>query len=120
MAVRSMVPVRNCAMRPVPPARLPHQWRRHSVMCAACAWELFSSRSPAMIVAAVRVSLGTVLMLATIALFGSRPAYAADTLPYRVDMASTGDGTLDVTLKATSELLTLRSSAPVGPFGLIG
>ena len=58
-------------------------------------------------------------MLTAIALCGARPAYAADPQPYRVDMASTGDGALDATLKATSELLSLRGSAPVSPFGLI-
>jgi translocation and assembly module TamA len=47
-------------------------------------------------------------------------AYAADPQPYKVDMASTGDSSLNSTLKATSELETLRKSAPVGPFGLIG
>ncbi len=47
-------------------------------------------------------------------------AYAADPQPYKVDMASTSDRSLDATLKATSELLTLRTSAPVSPFGLIG
>ena len=35
-------------------------------------------------------------------------------------MASTGDSSLSSTLKATSDLETLRKSAPVGPFGLIG
>ncbi len=34
-------------------------------------------------------------------------------------MASTGDGSMDATLRATSELLALRESAPVSPFGLI-
>jgi len=47
-------------------------------------------------------------------------AYAADPQPYKVDMASTGDSSLSSTLKATSDLETLRKSAPVGPFGLIG
>ncbi len=35
-------------------------------------------------------------------------------------MASTGNGTMDDALKATSDLLTLRKSAPVGPVALIG
>ena len=47
-------------------------------------------------------------------------AYAADPQPYKVDLASTGDSSLSSTLKATSDLETLRKSAPVGPFGLIG
>jgi translocation and assembly module TamA len=45
---------------------------------------------------------------------------AADPQPYKVEMGSTGDKALNATLKATSELETLRKSAPVGPFGLIG
>jgi translocation and assembly module TamA len=55
-----------------------------------------------------------VLILATTAL------YAADPQPYRVDLESTGNSEMNATLKATSDLLTLRKSAPVGPFGLIG
>jgi translocation and assembly module TamA len=46
-------------------------------------------------------------------------ARAADTQPYQVDFASTGNGDMDDTLKATSDLQTLRKSAPVSPFGLI-
>ena len=47
------------------------------------------------------------------------PVRAADPQPYKVDIASVGDGEIDATLKATSDLQTLRSSAPVSPFGLI-
>jgi len=47
------------------------------------------------------------------------PAYAADPQPYKVEITSS-DSKLDSTLKATSELVTLRETAPVGPFGLIG
>src|SRR6202795_122443 len=46
-------------------------------------------------------------------------ARAADPQSYRVDLDSTGDGAMDATLRATSELLSLRDSAPVSPFGLI-
>ena len=46
-------------------------------------------------------------------------ANAADPQSYRVDIASTGDGDRDATLKSTSDLQTLRTSAPVSPFGLI-
>jgi translocation and assembly module TamA len=48
------------------------------------------------------------------------PARAADPQSYKVDMASTGDSDMNATLKATSDLITLRTTAPVGPFGLIG
>jgi translocation and assembly module TamA len=60
---------------------------------------------------------GVLLLLAV--LYGAS-AYAADPQPYKVDLASTGDSSLNSTLKATSDLETLRKSAPVGPFGLIG
>jgi translocation and assembly module TamA len=60
-----------------------------------------------------------VLLLIAVLLYGVC-AYAADPQPYKVDMASTGDSSLNSTLKATSELEALRKSAPVGPFGLIG
>lgn len=60
------------------------------------------------------------LLIAFVLLYGISPARAADPQPYKVDMASTGDSALNSTLKATSELETLRKSAPVGPFSLIG
>jgi translocation and assembly module TamA len=47
-------------------------------------------------------------------------ANAADPQPYKVDMAQTANSDLNSTLKATSELESLRKSAPVGPFALIG
>jgi translocation and assembly module TamA len=46
-------------------------------------------------------------------------ARAADPQPYRLELASTGNGAVDSTLKATSQLQSLRASAPVDPFGLI-
>src|ERR1700681_840553 len=46
-------------------------------------------------------------------------ARAADPQPYRVEIASVGNGEIDATLKATSDLQTLRKTAPVSPFGLI-
>lgn len=46
-------------------------------------------------------------------------ARAADPQAYRVELISTGDRALDSTLKAASQLLALRASAPVSPFGLI-
>ncbi len=78
------------------------------------------ARLPTGISATMRFSVTAVLMLTVIARYGASPAYAADPQPYRVEMASTDDSDLDATLKATSDLLTLRKSAPVGPFGLIG
>jgi translocation and assembly module TamA len=47
-------------------------------------------------------------------------AHAADPQPYAVSIAPTGDGALDAALKGSSQLESLRSAAPVGPFALIG
>jgi translocation and assembly module TamA len=57
------------------------------------------------------------LMFAVTA-FGSL-AHAADPQPYRVEIASVGNSEMDATLKATSDLQSLRGTAPVSPFGLI-
>jgi translocation and assembly module TamA len=46
-------------------------------------------------------------------------AHAADPQSYRVDLATTGEAALDATIRSTSELESLRDSAPVSPFGLI-
>ena len=46
-------------------------------------------------------------------------ARAADPQAYQVNLASVGNNDIDQTLKETSDLLSLRTSAPVSPFGLI-
>jgi translocation and assembly module TamA len=56
--------------------------------------------------------------LVAITAFGSL-AHAADPQPYKVEFVSVGDGDIDSTLKATSDLQSLRGTAPVSPFGLI-
>jgi translocation and assembly module TamA len=66
-----------------------------------------SWRIPAFLTACVLVSFGT-------------RAYAADPQVYKVDIASVDNRDIDATVKATSDLVSLRSSAPVSPFGLIG
>src|ERR1700712_2286619 len=48
------------------------------------------------------------------------PAYGADPQPYKVNFTDTPVKALNDMLKGSSELSTLRKSAPVGPFGLIG
>jgi translocation and assembly module TamA len=59
-----------------------------------------------------------VLLLFAVTAFGAL-AHAADPQPYRVEIASVGNGDMDATLKSTSDLLALRGTAPVSPFGLI-
>ncbi len=60
------------------------------------------------------------LLLAAIASFGTSTLHAADPQSYAVTIAPTGDDALDTTLKESSQLESLRSTAPVGPFALIG
>jgi translocation and assembly module TamA len=67
----------------------------------------------------MRSSIPGIIVCFAIVLGASLAARAADPQPYRVDLAATGDGALDATLRATSELVSLRDSAPVSPFGLI-
>ncbi len=47
-------------------------------------------------------------------------ARAADPQPYTLRIESTGHGVLDAALKASSQLESLRTSAPAGPFALVG
>ena len=60
-----------------------------------------------------------IFALALMALCCVPSVRAADPQPYRVDIAATGDTAQDDLLRATSDLVTLRSNAPVSPFGLI-
>ncbi|HXE19883.1 MAG TPA: hypothetical protein VN629_09850, partial [Castellaniella sp.] len=53
------------------------------------------------------------------ALAGAPAARAANPQPYKIDWAPCGDHDIDSTMKATSQLQGLRTSAPVGPFELI-
>jgi translocation and assembly module TamA len=53
------------------------------------------------------------------ALFLCCAARAADPQAYKVELAPVGNDDIDQTLKATSDLRALRTSAPVSPFGLI-
>src|SRR6202046_4669552 len=52
-------------------------------------------------------------------LWGAPAARAADPQTYKVELAPTGNGAMDGTLRATSDLHSLRTSAPVSPYGLI-
>jgi translocation and assembly module TamA len=51
--------------------------------------------------------------------FACCAARAADPQTYKVELAPVGNDDIDQTLKATSDLISLRTSAPVSPFGLI-
>jgi translocation and assembly module TamA len=58
-------------------------------------------------------------VLVMVALLACSAARAADPQPYKVQIASAGNDDIDQALKATSDLRTLRTTAPVSPFGLI-
>jgi len=59
------------------------------------------------------------LILLGLGLWHWQAARCADPQPYRVEFRATGNGALDSTLKATSQLQTLRTSSAVNSFGLI-
>ncbi len=58
-------------------------------------------------------------LLAAAAVAERVPARAADPQPYAVTIAPTGDAAIDGALRDSSTLVSLRESAPVGPFALI-
>jgi translocation and assembly module TamA len=62
---------------------------------------------------------GVTPFLLLCALFACCAARAADPQTYKVELAPVGNDDIDETLKATSDLIALRASAPVSPFGLI-
>ncbi len=66
-----------------------------------------------------RTSTVCVLALLLCSAIALRVAEAATRLPYTVKWTSTGKGAINSTLKMTSQLAALRTTAPVGPFGLI-
>jgi translocation and assembly module TamA len=65
-----------------------------------------------------RATLRSLILLVTITLLGESVARAADPQSYKVEIASTGNHRFDSTLKATSQLVALRST-PVSPFALV-
>jgi translocation and assembly module TamA len=67
----------------------------------------------------MRLVLPRIFLLVLAAAVFAVPARAADPQPYKVELVSTGNGPMDSTLRATSDLVSLRTSAPVSPYGLI-
>ncbi len=59
------------------------------------------------------------LLAAALAVLHGAAADAADPQPYTVEIAPSGDAALDQALKDSSNLVSLRESAPVGPFALV-
>jgi len=66
----------------------------------------------------MRLSCARLVLLIFLSAF-SYVANGADPQGYKVDIASTGNGEMDATLKSSSDLSSLRTSAPVSAFGLI-
>ena len=61
---------------------------------------------------------GLVILLAC-GVLGMQCAHAADPQPYKIAWTSSRDKAIDSTMKLTSQLETLRETAPTDPFGLI-
>ena len=59
------------------------------------------------------------LAFLAVSLLWARWAQTADPQPYSVQFPGSGDGALDEAIKSSSQLESLRKSAPVGPFALI-
>jgi translocation and assembly module TamA len=59
------------------------------------------------------------LILLACGVLGMQCAHAADPQPYKIDWTSSHDKAIDSTMKLTSQLETLRETAPTDPFGLI-
>ena len=59
------------------------------------------------------------LLAAVLAALHGAAAIAADPQPYTVEIAPSGDKGLDQALQDSSNLVSLRESAPVGPFALV-
>ena len=57
--------------------------------------------------------------LSALSLMRGGAALAADPQPYTVTLATTGEAALDTALRDSSNLESLRGSAPVGPFALV-
>jgi len=58
-------------------------------------------------------------LVGVLALLHGAAAEAADPQPYTVAIAPSGDAALDQALKDSSNLVSLRENAPVGPFALV-
>ena len=70
--------------------------------------------------ASIATTIGVSLLALAAACLRLTDADAADPQPYTVDIAKTGDAAIDSALQATSTLVTLRRTAPAGPFALVG
>jgi translocation and assembly module TamA len=65
-----------------------------------------------------RVLIG-IASCGALVLWSASAARAADPQSYKVEFAPTGNSAMEATLRATSDLQSLRTSAPVSPYGLI-
>jgi len=59
------------------------------------------------------------LAIFLVALLAAGSARAADPQPYAVTIEATGDSTVDSTLRASAQLVTLRDKIPIPPFALV-
>src|SRR5277367_5415918 len=92
--------------------------RNHTFKAPAFQPASIDYRSRTSVYPSRRMKQSAFALLLLVTAFGSL-VHAADPQPYRVNFASVGDGDMDSTIKATSDLQSLRGTAPVSPFGLI-
>ena len=82
-------------------------------------WRCYRNRSIAKSFARHRISCSAAMFAAAAFAVTTPQSRAADPQPYVVDLGKTGNGALDQALHDSSNLVSLRESAPVGPFALV-
>src|SRR5205085_5524853 len=65
-------------------------------------------------------SIGRSILIVAVAAFAPSQVRAAEPQPYTVSIAATGNGQLDIALKAGSQLESLLPAGPIPPFALVG
>jgi len=101
------------------PVRMSEQWRKRdrrlpSVFVAF----VVSFRRMSGAIRPLLYAIAVLVIACAVVLTGSR-SHSADPQPYTVDLGKTDDPALNTALNGSSELVSLRDVAPVGPFALV-
>lgn len=83
-------------------------------------WSALDDRPVRPAVRVAATGLAALVLVASPSPLGSRRASAADPVAYTVDLHKTKVGAIDAALAGSSTLVTLRKTAPAGPFALVG
>jgi translocation and assembly module TamA len=94
----------------IPAGRFLTLWRRATALVPVAALMVAPTLATPVLAAAFFLALAGE---------GGAPARAADPLPYTVGFARTGNAALDGAISGSSQLQSLRTNAPVGPFALV-